>query len=109
MRTTLPQIVNKVDGRLHANPHDLLDRAPLLERADLPGDLRDRLRSEAPGAVFLHLSGDRSLIEERMAGRQGHFMPTALLDSQFATLQPLDHLGVRRAAARGRGDRGRAG
>ncbi|WP_393056220.1 gluconokinase [Streptomyces sp. LN549] len=51
---------------------------------------RDRLRSEAPGAVFLHLSGDRSLIEERMAGRKGHFMPTALLDSQFATLQPLE-------------------
>ena len=24
-----------------------------------------------------------------MAHRQGHFMPTALLDSQFATLQPL--------------------
>jgi len=24
-----------------------------------------------------------------MANRRGHFMPTALLDSQFATLQPL--------------------
>ncbi|THA34871.1 gluconokinase [Streptomyces sp. A1277] len=51
---------------------------------------RDRLRAGAPGAVFLHLTGDRSLIEERMAGRKGHFMPTALLDSQFATLQPLE-------------------
>ncbi|MEV6961586.1 gluconokinase [Streptomyces sp. NPDC051207] len=51
---------------------------------------RDRLRAAAPGLVFVHLTGDRSLIEERMSHRQGHFMPTALLDSQFATLQPLE-------------------
>ncbi|MFE6978742.1 gluconokinase [Streptomyces sp. NPDC057682] len=57
---------------------------------------RDRLRGEAPGAVFLHLTGSRPLIAERMAGRTGHFMPTALLDSQFATLEPLadDEAGV---------------
>ncbi|GAA3552930.1 gluconokinase [Streptomyces osmaniensis] len=57
---------------------------------------RDRLRAEAPGVVFVHLSGDQPLIEDRMAHRQGHFMPTALLDSQFATLQPLqaDEAGV---------------
>lgn len=31
-----------------------------------------------------------------MADRKGHFMPAALLDSQFATLQPLqaDEAGV---------------
>ncbi|WP_327182164.1 gluconokinase [Streptomyces sp. NBC_01334] len=57
---------------------------------------RDRLRATAPGVVFVHLAGDRALIEDRMAHRQGHFMPTALLDSQFATLQPLqaDEAGV---------------
>ncbi|MDN3293571.1 gluconokinase [Streptomyces ficellus] len=57
---------------------------------------RDRLRAAAPGVIFLHLTGDRALIEERMAARKGHFMPTALLDSQFATLQPLgdDEAGV---------------
>ncbi|MFF4188342.1 gluconokinase [Streptomyces sp. NPDC001691] len=57
---------------------------------------RDRLRAAAPGLVFLHLTGDRALIERRMAERKGHFMPTALLDSQFATLQPLgaDETGV---------------
>jgi gluconokinase len=57
---------------------------------------RDRLRSAAPGIVFLHLTGDRALIEGRMAARTGHFMPAALLDSQFATLQPLgeDEAGV---------------
>ncbi|MGC9377090.1 gluconokinase [Streptomyces sp. MH13] len=51
---------------------------------------RDRLRAAAPGVVFVHLSGSRELIEDRMSHRQGHFMPTALLDSQFATLQPLE-------------------
>lgn len=57
---------------------------------------RDRLRAAAPGVVFLHLTGDRALIEERMAARRNHFMPTALLDSQFAALQPLqdDEAGV---------------
>ncbi|PZG91647.1 gluconate kinase, partial [Streptomyces sp. NTH33] len=57
---------------------------------------RDRLRAAAPEVVFVHLTGDRELIEGRMAHRRGHFMPTALLDSQFATLQPLqpDERGV---------------
>ncbi|MFC9847113.1 gluconokinase [Streptomyces sp. NPDC060223] len=57
---------------------------------------RDRLRAAAPGVVFVHLTGDRALIEDRMSQRQGHFMPAALLDSQFATLQPLqaDEVGV---------------
>lgn len=57
---------------------------------------RDRLRAAAPDAVFLHLTGDRALIEQRMSERKGHFMPPALLDSQFATLQPLgaDEAGV---------------
>jgi gluconokinase len=56
---------------------------------------RDRLRAGAPGAVFLHLAGDRGLIEARMAERRGHFMPASLLDSQFAALQPLgDEPGV---------------
>ncbi|MER5841865.1 gluconokinase [Streptomyces prasinus] len=51
---------------------------------------RDRLRAAAPDVVFVHLTGDRALIEDRMSHREGHFMPTALLDSQFATLQPLE-------------------
>ncbi|MGW0363732.1 gluconokinase [Streptomyces sp. NPDC002990] len=57
---------------------------------------RDRLRAAAPRTVFVHLTGERPLIEERMAARQGHFMPATLLESQFATLEPLqtDELGV---------------
>lgn len=94
-------------------PLDDADRRPWLDaigawahgRAGLGGvvscsalkrSYRDRLRAAAPDLVFVHLAGDRPLIEDRMSHRQGHFMPTALLDSQFATLQPLqaDEAGV---------------
>ncbi|UUU38474.1 gluconokinase [Streptomyces sp. NBC_00162] len=50
---------------------------------------RDRLRTAAPEAVFVHLTGARALVGQRMAARTGHFMPAVLLDSQFATLEPL--------------------
>lgn len=50
---------------------------------------RDLIRREAKGPVlFVHLSGSRELIAGRMASRTGHFMPPALLDSQFAALEP---------------------
>jgi gluconokinase len=39
--------------------------------------------------VFIHLHGDRDVLAARVAGRPGHFMPAALIDSQFATLEPL--------------------
>ena len=47
---------------------------------------RDVLR--ASGVVFVHVAGDRALLEERMSARSGHFMPTSLLKSQLATLEP---------------------
>lgn len=50
---------------------------------------RDRLRAGAGGPVtFVHLAGSRDLIAARMAARRGHYMPPALLESQFATLEP---------------------
>lgn len=50
---------------------------------------RDRLRSHCPGIEFMHLTGSPELIAGRQAGRRGHFMPSALLQSQFDTLEPL--------------------
>lgn len=49
---------------------------------------RERLDAAGPDVRFLHLAGDRPLIEARMAARAGHFMPLSLIDSQFATLEP---------------------
>lgn len=37
---------------------------------------------------FVYLAGSYELIEKRMKERQGHFMPPALLASQFADLEP---------------------
>ncbi|WP_436994821.1 gluconokinase [Streptomyces sp. enrichment culture] len=51
---------------------------------------RDRLRRAAPEVFFLHLDGSPELIGERLSGRTGHFMPSALLRSQFETLEALD-------------------
>jgi len=50
---------------------------------------RDQLRAHCPLVEFLHLSGSPELIARRQAGRPGHFMPAALLKSQFNTLEPL--------------------
>jgi len=48
---------------------------------------RDLLRDAVPGLRFAHLSIDYDTALERVGGRAGHFMPTSLVDSQFATLE----------------------
>lgn len=48
---------------------------------------RDVLRAEASELQFVFLEGPRELISERLATRSAHFMPLALLDSQFAALE----------------------
>ena len=45
------------------------------------------LRTDA--TVFVHLHGSRELLAERMGAREDHFMPFSLLESQLATLEPL--------------------
>lgn len=80
------------------------DRAPWLDLvgAALVGDdtivigcsalkraYRDRIIRAAGGPVtFLYLAGSRDVIATRLAARTGHFMPPALLNSQFAALEP---------------------
>jgi beta-N-acetylhexosaminidase len=51
---------------------------------------RDAIREQAPDTVFLHLHGSKEVLRSRTEGRSGHFMPPALLDSQLATLEPLE-------------------
>ena len=53
---------------------------------------RDRLRSVAGALVFVHVTVARAVLEERVAKRSAttdHFAGVALLDSQFAALEPL--------------------
>jgi carbohydrate kinase (thermoresistant glucokinase family) len=49
---------------------------------------RDVLRRGGAGTFFVHATGDRHLVLDRMSARE-HFMPTSLLESQLATLEPL--------------------
>jgi len=55
---------------------------------------RDVLIGGRPDVRLVYLKGDRDLIARRLAARDAHFMPPALLDSQFASLeepQPDEH------------------
>lgn len=49
---------------------------------------RTRLRAALGEFLTVHLKGSPALIASRMASRTGHFMPTDLIDSQFADLEP---------------------
>ena len=48
---------------------------------------REALRAGLDGVQFVYLAGSKALIAARMAARTGHYMPTSLLDSQFAALE----------------------
>ena len=55
---------------------------------------RDIIIGSRPGVTLVYLKGSYDLIRRRMLARHEHFMPVALLDSQFATLQeptPVEH------------------
>lgn len=52
---------------------------------------REYLTSQAGEEIFyVFLQGTKELIHSRMLNREGHFMPSQLLDSQFATLEQLE-------------------
>jgi carbohydrate kinase (thermoresistant glucokinase family) len=49
---------------------------------------RDVLRQGAPELKLVFLHGSRELLAARIAARTDHYMPSSLLDSQLATLEP---------------------
>ena len=52
---------------------------------------REAIRRANAQCRFLHLHADFDLVLQRMRGRENHFMPAPLLQSQFATLEmPTD-------------------
>ncbi|XP_043939626.1 probable gluconokinase isoform X2 [Protopterus annectens] len=58
--------------------------------ASVPKSDREEVKKEfQPDKVlFVHLQGTMKVISERMQKRSDHFMPSALLQSQFDTLEP---------------------
>jgi carbohydrate kinase (thermoresistant glucokinase family) len=78
--------LDAVGGRFAAHEHDgLVVACSALRRV-----YRDRIRTIAPGVLFVHLHGSRDLLASRANARTGHFMPPALLESQLATLEELE-------------------
>lgn len=51
---------------------------------------RDVLRAGPPSVDFVLVDGSAEVIRQRMSTREGHYMPVTLLDSQIATLEPLE-------------------
>lgn len=62
--------------------HGLVVTCSALKRA-----YRDVLRRRDADVQFVFLDGPKALIAERLASRTGHYMPSSLLDSQFAALE----------------------
>jgi gluconokinase len=62
-------------------------RSGVLSCSALKRAYRDIIVGPRPNVVLLYLRGSQALIAHRMAARHEHFMPTALLDSQCATLE----------------------
>jgi gluconokinase len=51
---------------------------------------RDVLAHDHPSVRFVHVTASPANLRERLERRTGHYMPASLLDSQLATLQPLE-------------------
>ena len=97
---------SNIDKMASGRPLDDDDRAPWLQQVGerlretggvvaigcsaLKRSYRDIIRQTAGGPVmFLHLHAQKSVLEDRVNAREGHFMPPSLLESQFATLEML--------------------
>jgi gluconokinase len=74
-------------GQQHAH-----GRSTILACSALRRRYRDILRAAVPieETIALLLEVDEATLRARMTGRKGHYMPVSLLESQLATLDPLD-------------------
>ena len=77
----LRAIADWIDATRRAGGHGVV-ACSALKRA-----YRDILIGDRRDVRLVFLKGDRDLIARRIAARADHFMPTTLLDSQFATLE----------------------
>ena len=77
----LEAIAAVIDGWRAAGQSGIVTCSALkrVYRAVLVGDRAD--------VRLVYLAGDKALVAGRMVARKGHFMPPALLDSQFAALE----------------------
>jgi gluconokinase len=69
--------------------HEAAGTSLILTCSALKRSYRELLREGHPSVWFAHVDVPREVLAQRLAARQGHYMPPSLLDSQLATLQPL--------------------
>lgn len=77
----LRAIAARIDELRAAGQHAVIT-CSALKRA-----YRDVLIGDRADVRLVYLDGDKELIKQRLANRHGHFMPPALLDSQFTALE----------------------
>src|SRR3712207_1525756 len=65
-------------------------RSVVVTCSALKRSYRDLLRDGHPSVWFAHVTVDPELLRGRVEKRTGHYMPSSLLDSQLAELQPLE-------------------
>ena len=69
--------------------HEQAGRNAVVTCSALKRSYRDLLRDGHPSVWFAHVTVDADLLRDRVEQRTGHYMPPSLLDSQLATLEPL--------------------
>ncbi len=77
----LRKIAEKIDGWRAEG------QSGVLTCSALKRSYRDIIVGDRPDVRLVYLKGSPDLIRRRLAARSGHFMPPALLDSQFTILQ----------------------
>lgn len=84
-----------VGERLESDRAD--GRTLVLACSALKHSYRDILHDHVPDTFFVYLDGPMHVVRERIGKRNHEFMPTSLLASQYASLEPLgqDERGVR--------------
>ncbi|NAZ80755.1 AAA family ATPase [Kineococcus sp. R8] len=68
---------------------EALGESVVITCSALKRSYRDLLADGHPSVVFCMLEVPAAVLAERMAHREGHYMPASLLRSQLETLEPL--------------------
>ena len=80
-RRWLETVAEWIEARLDAGENGLITCSALKR------SYRELINRRHSGVVFVYLAGSKTTIAARLAARHGHFMPSGLLDSQFADLE----------------------
>jgi gluconokinase len=70
--------------------HERDGKSVVVTCSALERSYRDLLCEGHPSVWFAHVETSPELLRDRVAQRTGHYMPASLLDSQLATLEPLE-------------------